>query len=327
MPREKVFVSRRLIGSAVDLLRERYDVETNDQDDKLSREEFLMKIEDKDAVLCAGEKIDEEVFKKAKHCKIFAHHAVGFDNMDVAAGNKYGVWLTNTPDVLTDATADIAWGLLMAVARRIVEADKYNRTRGFIGFGTDFMLGLDIAGKTLGIIGAGRIGQAMGRRAKGFDMNILYTANSPKPEFEKQTGARFADQQTLLKEADFVSLHMPLNSATVHLIGAEELGLMKETAVLINTARGKVVDEQALVQALKAKKIWGAGLDVYEQEPEMAVGLAELDNVVLLPHIGSATYQTRCNMALIAANNIIAVLSGQVPPNPVNNPIVKNKKI
>lgn len=323
MSRSKVFVSRRLIGPAVDLLREHFEVEANEEDLKLSREEFLTKISDKDAVLCNGEKINEETLQRAPNCKVFANHAVGFDNMDLQAGNQYGVWFTNTPDVLTDATADMAWGLLMAVARRIVEADKYNRSKGFAGYNTGFMLGKDIAGRTLGIIGAGRIGQAVARRAKGFNMQILYTAHAPKPEFEAETNAKFVDQNTLLRESDFVSLHVPAMASTMHLIGENELKLMKKSAILINTARGKVVDEKALLAALQSGTIWGAGLDVYENEPQMTPGLAELDNVVLAPHIGSATYQTRCDMALTAANNIIAVLSGKPPLTPVNQPKIK----
>ncbi len=221
-------------------------------------------------------------------------------------------------EVLTETTADVAWVLLMAVARRVGEGDRVMRTGQWSGWGPLQFLGTDVHGKTLGIVGAGRIGQATARRALGFGMKVLYTANSPKPEFERAVGARQVDLDTLLAESDYVSVHVPLNDETHHLIDAAALAKMKPTAYLINTARGPIVDEQALVAALREGTITGAGLDVYENEPALEPGLAELDNAVLLPHIGSATRETRGKMAEIAARNLFAVLQGKTPPSCVN---------
>ncbi|HAA64756.1 MAG TPA: D-glycerate dehydrogenase, partial [Thermoanaerobacter sp.] len=252
-----------------------------------------------------------------------ANYAVGFDNIDLKEATKRRIYVTNTPDVLTNATAELAWALLFTAARRVVEADKFTREGKFTGWAPNLFLGKAVTGKTLGVIGAGRIGQAFAKMSKGFEMKILYTANTPKEEFEKETGAKYVDLETLLKESDFVSIHVPLTPHTRHLIGEKELKLMKKTAILINTARGPVVDEKALVNALKNKDIYAAGLDVYEKEPEITEELKTLDNVVILPHIGSATDEARRDMAVLVAQNIIDVIEGRTPRTLVNKDILE----
>jgi glyoxylate reductase len=321
MSKPRILITRRIPESGIRLLKVKCEVEVNPQDRPLTREELLSGVRDRDGVLCMlTDKIDAEVLDAAgPRVKIFANYAVGFDNLDIAAATQRGVLLSNTPDVLTDATADMAWSLLCAVSRRVVEGDRYTRAGKFKGWKPLEPLGLEITGKTIGIIGAGRIGQAFGHRARGFNpRQLLYTANRPKPDFEAQTGASFTDRETLLREADFVSLHLPLTPETRHYIGARELNLMKETAILINTSRGPVVDEQALVKALRERRIWGAGLDVFEREPELEPGLSALENVVITPHLGSATIETRDNMGILAADNILAALAGEMPPSCLN---------
>ena len=239
---------------------------------------------------------------------------MGYNNIDVPEARRRGVWVTNTPDVLNDATADMAWALLFAVSRRVAEGDRLMRS-GTFSWQPEFMLGADVTGRTLGVIGAGRIGRNFARKACAFDMKVLYAGRHPSPEFEAETGGRFVPLDGLLGESDFVSLHVPLTPETRHLIGERELGLMKRSAILINTSRGPVVDERALVRALEARTIWGAGLDVYENEPDAEPGLAALDNVVMTPHVGSATVETRTNMGLVAVRNIAAALEGREPPN------------
>jgi len=226
--------------------------------------------------------------------------------------------VTNTPGVLDNATADCAWALLFAVARRVVEADRFMRSGKFAGWGPMLLLGQEVTGKTLGIVGAGRIGTNFARKARAFDMKVIYTDISPNPTFEQVTGGVYVDKQTLFREADFISLHVPLLPSTYHYVSEPEFKLMKKTAILINTSRGPVVDEKALVSALKSGEIWGAGLDVYENEPSMEPELAALDNVVVLPHIASATVETRTNMALMAVNNVLQALRGELPANCLN---------
>jgi len=260
-----------------------------------------------DAVLCLlTDRIDAALFASAPGLRIVANMAVGTDNVDLAAARAAGVAVSNTPDVLTDATADLALALLLATARRLAWADRYVRGGGFTGWRPDVGIGLDVTGRTLGIVGNGRIGRAVAERARGFRMEVLTRARS---------GGTPLDE--LLARSDFVSLHVPLTPETRHLIGARELGLMKRTAVLVNTARGPVVDEAELVRALRLGRIAGAGLDVFEREPALAPGLADLPNVVLAPHVGSATIATRARMAEVAAQNIVAALSGRPIPNRV----------
>jgi glyoxylate reductase len=251
--------------------------------------------------------------------KIFANYAVGFNNIDVEAATKRKVVITNTPGVLTDTTADFAWTLLMAAARRLVEADKYCRAGEYEGWGPMLFLGHDIHHKTLGIVGLGRIGQAIARRAQGFEMKVLYNDEfRPPPEKEAELKVTYVSLEQLLRESDFVTLHVPLMPSTKHLIGKKQLEMMKRTAVLINTSRGPVVDEKALVAALKSNVIFAAGLDVYEDEPALAPGLAGLDNAIIPPHIASATFDTRTKMATMAAGNIVSFFKGERPSNIVN---------
>jgi len=317
-----VFVTREVPKGGLDILRTAPDIERLDinlEDRVLSRQELLARVKGRDGVLSLlTDKIDAEVMDAARGCKVFANFAVGFDNIDIRAATERGILVTNTPGVLTDATADLAWALLFAVARRIVEADRFTREGKFKGWGPMMFLGGDVTGRTLGIVGAGRIGAAVARRSVGFKMTVLYHDPRPNPDMERETGARRVDLDTLLRESDFVSIHTLLNEETRHLIGKRELELMKPTAYLINTSRGPVIDENALVEALRTKRIAGAGLDVYEEEPKLAPGLAELDNAVLLPHIASATFWTRTRMAEMAATNLLAALRGQRPPNLVN---------
>lgn len=318
MPKWSVYITGEIPEEAAKLLSKDCSVEINRAGCTLAKEELIEIIKDKDAVLCLlSDQIDAEVIEKAKNVKVFANYAVGFDNIDLEAARKKGIIVTNTPGVLTDATADLAWALLFAASRRLVPADHYTRAGKFKGWGPLLFLGQEITGKTLGIIGCGRIGQAFGRKSRGFAMKILYYSRNRQESFEKETGARLVDKETLLKEADFVSLHVPLLPETRHMLGEKEFKIMKKSAVLINTARGPVVDEEALVKALQTSEIFAAGLDVYEHEPQVHPGLLELDNVVLLPHIGSAGYDTRARMAEMAAENILAVLKGETPPNRV----------
>jgi glyoxylate reductase len=259
--------------------------------------------------------------------RVIAQVAVGYDNVDVPAATERGVLVTNTPDVLTETTADLAWALMLAAARRVVEADAYVREGRFDRWKIDLFCGEDVHGRTLGIVGMGRIGRAVARRARGFGMPVLYHARGGlPPEREEELGARRVGLEELLESSDFVSLHTPLTERTRHLIGERELGRMKRAAILINTARGPVVDEAALAEALAAGRIGAAGVDVYEEEPRVHPELLELPNVVLLPHIGSASWTTRRRMCTLAAENALAVLRGWRPPDPVNPEVLEGGK-
>lgn len=317
--RWNVYVTRRIPEPALELLRKHCFVEVNPYDRALTKDELLKAVEGRDAVLCLlTDDINGEVLDAAQGVKIFANYAVGFNNLDVTAATGRGIFLSNTPGILTAATADIAFALLMAVSRRVVESDKWTREGNFKGWGPMDFLGQEVTGKTLGIVGGGRIGREMARRGSGFNMKIIYTGRRPSFAFEEETGGTWVTKEELLQEADFVSLHLPLAPETHHYIGENEFKMMKKTAILINTARGPVVDEKALVKALKEGEIWGAGLDVYEEEPMLAEGLIDLPNIVLCPHIGSATWETRTKMGLMAAENILAALQGKLPPNCLN---------
>lgn len=319
MERKKVYVARIIPNEAIKLLKEHFDVELNMEDRTLTKDEFIERIRDKDGVLCTlVDSVDKDTMEAAPKVKIFANYAVGYNNIDIAEAQKRGVIVTNTPGVLTDTTADLAFSLLMAVSRRIIEADEYTRAGKFKEWSPTLFLGQDIFNKTLGIIGAGRIGKTLAKRGMGFDMKVLYYNRKRDMEFEKEYNAKWVELDALLRESDFVSIHVPLTKETRHMIGEREFKLMKSTSILINTARGPVVDEKALVKALKQGDIWGAGLDVFENEPEIEEELKKLKNVVLLPHIGSASIETRTNMGLMAARNIIEVLEGRKPINPVN---------
>jgi glyoxylate reductase len=320
----KVFVTRRIPEAGLQLLEKECDVTVNPEDRVLSKAEIIAGVRGKDGLLCLlTDRIDGEVMDASPRLKVISNYAVGFDNIDVRAATQRGIVVTNTPGVLTETTADLAWALLMAAARRIVEADRFTRAGRWAGWAPMLMLGRDVWGKTLGIVGMGRIGTAVARRARGFGMRILYHSRTRKPQLEGELGAEWTDLKTLLAQSDFVSLHVPLTDKTHHLIGEPELRLMKPTAYLINTSRGPVVDEKALVKALKEGWIAGAGLDVFEAEPKLHPGLAGLDNVVLAPHIGSASHETRGKMAVMAANNLLTVLKGRVPPNLVNPQVLE----
>jgi glyoxylate reductase len=319
LDRKTIFVTRRIPQAGLDLLQD-HDVSLNPEDRVLSRDELIEKAKNKDAVLCLlTDKIDGQLMDALPSVKIFANYAVGFDNIDLEAATQRKIAVTNTPGVLTGTTADMAWTLLMSAARRVVESDKFARAGKFKGWAPMMFLGVDIHYKTLGIIGMGRIGQAMAWRSRGFDMKILYTDRKRVPiELEKMLRVNFVTLEELLRESDFVSLHVPLRRSTHHLIGRKQLEMMKKTAVLVNTSRGPVVDEKALVEALKTRKIFSAGLDVFEDEPALAPGLAELDNAVVVPHIASASIDTRSKMSTMAAENIVAFFNGERPPNILN---------
>jgi glyoxylate reductase len=315
---KKVYVTREIPDEAIELLKKHFEVEVNYEDRSLTREELIEKIKDADGVLCTlVDMIDREVMDKAAGVKIYANYAVGYNNIDIKEAHERDIIVTNTPGVLTDTTADLAWALLFAAARRVVEADKFARAGLYKEWAPTLLLGQDITGKTLGILGAGRIGKAFAKKSTGFDMKILYHNRSRDEEFERKYGAEWVDKDRLFRESDFISIHLPLTKDTLHMVGEAEFNIMKKTAILINTARGPIVDEKALVNALKTGRIWGAGLDVFEREPEIEEGLKELDNAVILPHIGSASVETRTKMALMAAENIAAVLNGEKPVNPV----------
>jgi glyoxylate reductase len=319
-----VYVTRELPDPGLPLLRGACDrVDVNPHDRVLSRDELLAAVAGRHGILATGQdRIDAELLDAAGPALgAVANYAVGCDNIDHDLLTARGIPFSNTPDVLTDATADIAWALMLAAARRIAEADRYVREGRWHGWGPSQMLGMDVAGRTLGIVGAGRIGQAAGRRGMGFGMDILYWNRSPKPEFEAECGARRVELEDLLRRCDFVSLHLPGTAETRHIIGERELGLMKPTAVLVNTGRGPLVDEAALVDALRKRRIAAAGLDVFEEEPKVHQGLLALDNVVLAPHIGSATHHARSKMAEVAASCLIEMLEGHCPPQCVNGEV------
>jgi len=264
---------------------------------------------------------------RAKKLKIVSNYAVGYDNIDLEEATKRGIMVTNTPGVLTETTADLTFALLMATARRIVEGDKFVRAGKWKTWGPMLLLGQDIYGATLGLIGLGRIGYAVAKRAKGFDMKVMYYDQVRNEKAEQELGLEFVTLEKLLKESDFVSIHVPLTPQTRHLINEKTLSLMKKNAILINTARGPIVDEKALYEALVNNRIAGAGLDVMDPEPpSMDNPLLRLDNVVLLPHIGSASVATRTKMAIMAAENLVAGLKGEIPPNLVNKDVLKNRK-
>jgi len=316
-----IFITRAVPNEAVTLLTNAgHTVDVSPKDGVLTKEELITALSAKpyDAVLCLlTDQIDGEVMDAAPSVKIFANYAVGFDNIDTVAAKARGIYVTNTPDVLTETVSLHALSLMLALTRRIVESDRYVRTGAYQGWAPMLFLGMDMRGKMLGIVGAGRIGRSLAYMAHhGFGMQILYTDRERNAEFEAAVGAEYIQElDALLPRADVVSLHVPLLPETRHLINEKRLGLMRRSAYLINTSRGPVVDEAALVTALQTGGIAGAGLDVFEHEPELTKGLTDLQNVVLTPHIASASKETRARMAEIAAQNIIAVCEGGVPPH------------
>jgi len=326
-PRPSILISRVLPEEAVARARSRAEVDLHEADRPLGRAELIARLKGRQGLVCLiTDAIDAPLLAACPDLKVVANVAVGFNNIDVAEATKRGVVVTNTPDVLTETTADFAWTLLMATARRVVEADRYVREGKFTQWEFMLLLGGDIHGKTLGIIGFGRIGRAMARRARGFDMRVLYQdAVAADPATELELRATRTDTATLLRESDFVTLHTPLLAETQHLINAQSLKTMKKTAYLVNASRGPVVDEAALAQALKEGWIAGAGIDVFEREPEVHPALMGLPNAVLAPHIASASSDTRLKMANLAVDNCLAVLEGKTPPTPVNPEALANR--
>ncbi len=330
MPKPKIYITRMLPERGLNVIKKYFDAEVWPDYAPPPKTVIVEKIKDVDALVSLlSDKIDAEVFDAAPKLKVVSQLAVGFDNIDIAEATKRGIYVTNTPEVLTDTTADFAWALLMAVARRIVEADKYVRTGQWkVGWHPAMLTGRDVFGATIGIVGAGRIGYAMAKRATGFGMKILFYDVIPRPEMQKDFGAIKADLNTLLKEADYVSIHVPLMKETYHLINEERLKLMKKTACLINNSRGPVVDGKALYEALKAGQIAGAGIDVFEQEPTpMDNPLLKLDNVVVAPHISSASIETRARMSEMVAENVTAFFEGKKPANLVNLDVMQVKPL
>lgn len=313
----KVLLTRRLLPEALSFLGEHADIEGGANARGFSRQELMERIRDKDGLLAQlVDRIDRDLIRAAPKLRMIANCAVGVDNIDLQAARERGILVSNTPGVLTETTADLTWALILCAARRVLPADRFTREGKFQGWELDLFLGKEIRGSRLGIIGLGRIGQAVARRAAGFGMDIVY--HDPRPlsaEDEARLAASWVPLDELLRTADIVTLHAALTAGTVHLLSAEKLGLMKREAILINVARGPIVDEAALAAALEARKLGAAGLDVYEREPEINPRLLALDNVVLLPHIGSATRETRLAMAMTAARNLVQGLRGERPDN------------
>ena len=327
MKRPRVLVTRRIPEVGLQLLERFCDLKVRGSKLPPSKGELISLVGEVDGILCLlTDRIDEEVVRAGRRLRVISSYSVGFDHIDVEAATRMGIYVTNTPGVLTDATADHAWALLMAAARRVVEADSYVRSGGWTeGWSPTLFLGESVWGKTIGLIGFGRIGIAVARRARGFHMGILYYRRERAPAgLEEELSAEYKPLEDLLREADFVSLHVPLTDRTWHLIDEDKLRLMKPTAILVNTSRGSVVDQRALIKALKERWIAGAGLDVFEEEPiRPGDPLLRLKNVVLTPHIGSATRETRNKMAVMAAENLISVLKGEEPDHLVNPEVMK----
>ena len=328
MSKPKVLLTGRIPDDVRAVLEKACAVEDNREDRPMERARVLDLIKDKDGLLSMiTDSVDGELMDRAPRLRMIANMAVGYNNIDVKAATARGIPVSNTPGVLTDATAELAFALILAAARRIADMDRLTRRGEFRWWAPMLFLGTEVTGKTLGIVGLGRIGKAVARRARGFDMRVIYHNRERMGSAEeRELQAEYADLKKLLRESDFVSLHIPLTGETKHLIGENELALMKPTAFLINTSRGPVVDEQALVNVLRERKIGGAGLDVYENEPALAPGLTELDNVTLLPHIGSGTLETRTRMASLAVENLLAGLRGDAPPSILNPEVLKNRR-
>ncbi len=323
----RVLITHKLADEAVEVARRACDVHFTPLDQPLDATTLRRAVAGMDGVISVvTDMIDAAFLEAGAGLKVVANVAAGYDNVDVPAATQRGVVVTNTPGVVTESTADLTWGLLFSIARRIPEADRYIRAGKWKEWRLMVLLGHDVHGRTLGIVGMGRIGQAVARRASGFGMTILYHNRHRLPEdLESELGATWVELDTLLQNADFVSVHTPLNTETQHLIGEKELRMMQPTAYLINTSRGPVVDEAAVIRALQEQWIAGAGLDVFEQEPEVPQALKDLENVVLLPHIGSASVASRTRMAVMAAQNAVAALQGERPQHVVNPEVYERK--
>lgn len=317
-----IYITRKIPDRGLEALRAKgYEVAVNPEDRVLAKSELIAALQRTpyDAVLCLlTDKIDAEVMDAAgKQCKIFANYAVGFDNIDLKAAAERGLMVTNTPGVLSDSVAEHAFALMLAIAHRIAESDRFSRAGKYHGWEPELLLGTDVSKKVLGVVGLGRIGSRVamiGR--KGFDMSVLYYDVKQNEDFEREASAQFkSNVDDVFREADFISIHVPLLDATRHLVNAERLGMMKKSAYLVNTSRGPVVDEAALRDALNVGTIRGAAIDVWEHEPELTPGLADLENLIITPHTASATEETRQGMGDLAAKNIIEALEGRIPPN------------
>ena len=328
MTRPHVYVTRKLPGRAVEMLRAQARAAVWPRYEPPPRSELLRRVARADALVCLlTDRVDGELLDAAPRLRIASNMAVGFDNIDLAAATARGVLATNTPGVLTETTADFAFALLMAAARRVVEGDRLVREGKWGPWHPSFLLGHDIHGATLGVVGLGQIGQAVARRAGGFAMRLLYTDSVPRPQAEADLGITYRPLDELLRESDFVSLHVPLTPQTRHLIGEQALSLMKPTAVLVNTSRGPVVDQRALYRALRRRQIAAAGLDVAEVEPMPAKEpLLRLDNVVVTPHVASASVATRQRMAEMAAEAVLAALRGELPANCLNPEALEHRR-
>ena len=316
----KILVTKLLFPAARAVLDKTGEIDYWPGPEAIPRAELLKRVADKDALVCLlNDKIDAELLTAGPQLRIVATVSVGYDNIDVPACTARKVIATNTPGVLDDTTADLAWALMLAIARRLVEGDAWVRSGNWRGFSMDHLLGADVYGKTLGIIGFGRIGRCVAKRGLGFGMRVLYSGSKRAPvDVEKELNAEFVEQDRLFNESDFVSLHVPLNPQTRHLISKENLEKMKRTAFLINTSRGPVVDEEALAEALENKIIAGAALDVFEHEPKINPKLMARRDAILAPHIGSATVETRTRMMVLAAQNVAAFFDGRTPPKALN---------
>ena len=324
MAQPRIVVTREVFDETIDFLSRHCEVEANQADVPLTADQIAARLRNAEALMCSlSDKVDAALLAQCPKLKVVANIAVGYNNIDVAACTARGIMVTNTPGVLDDSTADLAWTLMLATARRLTEVEAYIRGGDWTGWRLKQWLGVDVHHATLGIIGMGRIGQAIAKRAGGFDMRVIYHNRKPlAADLEQRLNARYVTQDALLAEADFIILQMPYSAETHHLIGAQELAKMKPTAILINSTRGGVVDDIALIEALQAGTIRAAGLDVFENEPKLNPAFLALKNVVLSPHIGSSTEATRRAMAMTAAANAVAALSGALPPN-LLNPEVK----
>ncbi len=331
MEKPKVYVTRQLFDEALEILRMYSEVEVFEGiDNPAPRELILSKVRNVEGLLCLlTDRIDLKVLESGRNLEVVSNYAVGFNNIDVDAATKRGIFVTNTPGILTETTADCTWALLMAISRRIAEADHHVRSGKWVhAWGPRMFIGSDVHGKTLGIIGLGRIGSTVAKRAKGFDMDLIYYDINRREEMEEKLGIVFKSLDDVLHESDFVTIHVPLTKQTHHLIGRHELSMMKRTAYLINTSRGPVIDEKALYEALKERVIAGAAMDVFEQEPiDPKSPLLGLDNIVVTPHIASASVETRTKMAVVAAENLVSVLQGKEPPNLVNPEVRKMRPL
>jgi glyoxylate reductase len=316
----KVVVSRSIPDDGIILLKEKFEVNYNDSDEKLSTEELIERCKDADALISLlDDPITEDFIKKCPNLKVIANYAVGYNNIDVNAAKENGVYVCNTPDVLTNATADLTMALLLSVSRRIVESHNYTIHNKFKGWGAKLYRGYDFLGKILGIIGPGRIGSSVAVRAMSFGLRIIYFSRTSKPKLDA-LGAKKVDLDELVRTSDFIALTVPLTDDTHYILDENEFSKMKKGTIIINTGRGPLINEEVLVKYLKNGKLGGAGLDVYEKEPKIHPGLFELENVILLPHIGSATYETRSEMSKMVASDIIEVLENREPKNAVVKP-------